>query len=671
VLNKSIQELPVLARLKESDRFSQLRETTPPGVLQILQRCLSDEETRATSEELMSHSGLFVFNKLSRSSSIDDEPCDHQVPELELPALHYFLTCESIEKQQCAMAKMLQLMRSDFTATGNYIINNKLYSTIVHSMLTFPWESSRPNLILASIKLGTYMIFTNSAFKEKLKSLGFIKVFLEACLRLDQRRQLYEFTEAFYKQNTLTVLQLANKHKLFSFARDEVKRTGDRSAVKFMKATISYYGNVSLKLIKLALTNSSFFDAEILDMIVDIPIHFKHRDCSEVILMLGKIMEMLKKERRPPDTKLDIAKNIVIIIIELAFYWPWLEYAHAYGCCTSHAASQSLAFCKNPLLFICGECELTLCIPCASKHYHPFTSLEFSGYHSEATLCLCASRPTLSSCDCYLNPSIEGSLEFLIKEEPSRGLSLMVCGRSLTLVEGQDYFSAVLEHDDGPKVLVGGEPLTVGPRTQRTRTLAYFEVEVKSGGIKDSVGIGFSGFEYRGDSGDVIIDGQVQGRGPKFGSYDCIGVGITPSHIYLTYNGILLRPLYPHPVESDYHVLITLEGIETTVYVRLNSNSWLFKPPLHCTVEEQQFVPYKPEFINAGFLNSMKKLMKSCDDYRKIPELAERLADIKSKAAIMHNFDFKRMMMRRSVTNPYGKKPSKTHKAPSDPCNCF
>jgi hypothetical protein len=671
VLNKSFQELPVLARLKECDRFSHLRETTPPGVLQILQCCLSDEETRATSKELMSHSGLVVFNKLSRSSSIEDEPCDQQVHELELPALHYFLTCESQEKQQCAMVKMLQLMRSGIAPTGNYIINNKLYGTIVHSMLTFPWETSRPNLIFASIKLGTYMIETNSAFKEKLKSLGFIKVFLAACLRLEQKRQLYDFTKAFYKQNTLTVLQLANKHKLFSFARDEVKRSGSEYAVDFMKDTISYYGNVSLKLIKLALTSSSFFDAEILDMIVDIPIHFKHRDCSEVILMLGKITEMLKKERRAPDEKLDITKNIVIVIIELAFYWPWLEYAHAYGCCTSHVASQSLAFCKNPMLFICGECELTLCIPCASKHYHPFTSLEFSGYHSEATLCLCASRPTLSSCDCHLNPRIEGSLEFLIKEEPNQELNLMVYGRSLTLVEGQDYFSAMLEHDDGPKVLVGGEPLIQSRRTQRTRTLAYFEVEVKSGGVKDSVGIGFTGFEYRGDSGDVIIDGQVQGRGPKFGSYDCIGVGITPSHIYLTYNGILLRPLYPHPVESDYHVLITLEGIETTVYVRLNSTSWLFKPPLHCTVEEQQFVPYKPEFINQGFLNSMKKLMSSCDDYRKIPELAERLADIKSKAAIMHNFDYKRMMMRKALMKPHGKKHCKSPKGPSDPCKCF
>jgi hypothetical protein len=550
--------------------------------------------------------------------------------EEELPTLHYFLTYGSPDKQSIVMLKVLKLMRHNKTVPVRYVIKHRLYKHMTHVMATYHWRAPDNVLLAQAAELATLMLIINPALKQELKTIGFLKVFCEACQKLEQKHSLYELAEAFYKESTLTVLQLANKHMLFNTARDEAKYNNDAFAERFVKNTISYYGNVLLKLVKLSL-KSSGPEATIINSIVDIPVYFKQKECAGFFALLRDVERLLRKDR-PPEVKLNIIKNLVNTIIELLFYWPWLRYSHAYGICTSHAASEHLTFCRNPLLFTCEECKLTLCSPCASKHHHPFSSLEFCGYNSPAVQCTCATTPVMSGCDCFSIFDVRTSISFLSKIDHDRHYNLLSNGRCLTLVENKDYFSVLIDHNDGLRELVGGEPLfSEEDKTDQELTLAYFEVEVKSGGIKDAVSIGFTGFQYRGDTGEIMINDKVQSKGPKFGSYDCVGIGVTHTRVYLTYNGLLLQPYHPHPTETDYRLLITLEGMETMVNVRLNSNIWLFKPPYDCSIIEQKFTPSTPDFINADFITNMKRLFSSCDGLRKVPELAEVLGEIKGK----------------------------------------
>jgi hypothetical protein len=549
--------------------------------------------------------------------------------EEELPALHYFLITDSLDKQATAMLKVLRLLRHNKTVPVNYVIKHRLYSHMTRVMANYHWRAPDNVLLAQAAELATRMLFKRPELKQELKTIGFLKVFCEACQKLEQKHSLYEFAEAFYKGSTLTVLQLASKYSLFNTARDEAKYNNDAFAERFVRSAIPYNGNVLLKLVKLSL-KSIGPEAAILNSIVDIPIYFKQKDCTGFFAILRDIEKLLRKDR-PPEDQLDIIKNLVNTIIELLFYWPWLRYSHAYGLCTSHPATEHLTFCRNPLLFTCGECKLTLCSPCASKHHHPFTSLEFCGYNSPAVQCTCASTPVMSGCDCYSFFDVRTSISFVSKIDRSRYYNLLSNGRCLSAIENKDYFSVLVDHD-GIKELVGGESLfSEADKTDQELTLAYFEVEVKSGGIKDAVSIGFTGFQYRGDTGEIMINGTVHSKGPKFGSYDCIGIGVTHTRVYLTYNGLLLQPYHPHPQETDYRLLITLEGMETMVNVRLNSTTWQFKPPYDCSIVEQRFTPSIPDFINADFMANMTQLLNSCNGLRKVPELAEVLGEIKGK----------------------------------------
>lgn len=88
-------------------------------------------------------------------------------------------------------------------------------------------------------------------------------------------------------------------------------------------------------------------------------------------------------------------------------------------------------------------------------------------------------------------------------------------------------------------------------------TLAYFEVKILLGGFYDQVAVGFTsdafysmtefaGYQpgsiaYHGDEGQVFTNGVSQVYGPRFGSHDTVGVGVTRSgDIFFTLNGLLL-----------------------------------------------------------------------------------------------------------------------------------
>mmetsp|Transcript_2130 Transcript_2130/g.5273 ORF Transcript_2130/g.5273 Transcript_2130/m.5273 type:complete len:937 (-) Transcript_2130:3789-6599(-) len=693
VLSESFHEIPILGRQKEADRFNFLTaKKVPQGVLQILQCCLADEDKRATSSELVLHHGIDIFCRISKLKIVideDDHPSENYVLESELPALNYFLTCESEEKQDCAMIQILSLMKVKMTVPVKYIIVHKLYKPIIYRINNTTWEPTlrlRDKLVFSGVKLGTLMMMQEVCLTHKMKKLGFMKIFLEAVQTMNEKKSLYEFIYKFSKHNTLTVMQLAHKHMLFQRARESASTASDMYSKEFIKNSISNYGSISIKLIERQHLGETK-PKEILDMITDIPVHFKMRDCNKIIDMLSKVERSLKEiKKKKYYEKLENIKTIVMRIIELLFFWPWLKYAHAHDMCTNHVLADFMSFCRNPLLFICKECSTVLCVPCASKHYHPFTCLEYVGYmYNEYNNCKCASNSIFTSCNCSMAnttasiastipPTSANALDFLLRsEEVIKVHSLYLNGVCLNHVVNEEYYGINLDKEEGPWLLETGEPLfSEDALVDRERTLAYFEVELKSGGIYDDITIGFTGFEYAADTGLISIDGQNEGRGPIYGSYDIIGLGITASYVYLTYNGLLLRPLHRHPIQTDYRLKISLRGEETAVNVRLNSTNFLFKSPVDCMIEGSSFIPEPPEFINEGFIKHINSLLKECESQRKKnpADLTDIVSDIKAKAENVIKIDLRRLIQMKNsriVNETSGKRRRK----PSDPCVLF
>lgn len=674
MLNRSFHEISALGRLKEGDRFTYLQtHHIPQGIQQILHLCLADEERRATSAELLTHHGLEIFCRIAKLEvKIEDEdtPSISHFPDIELPALHYFLTCDSEAKQDCAMIQMLELLRTKKTGPVNYIISNRLYTPIIKRILHSQWDFKRERLMYSAIKLGTLMIYNGKNMRHKLKKRGFLKVFIEAKAILSDKRELYEFACQFLKNNTLTVMQLAYKHELFNFAREMAKEPqADCHSICFIKDSISYLGSNSIKLIEHHLNETHEVDA--LSMLSNIPIQFRVRSAFEVVSVLTDIEKSLGRVKKLPSKKLRIFKELIINVIELIFYWPWLKLTHAQGICTGHRASQFMNFCKNPLLFYCNDCGLYLCVTCASMHYHPFTSLKYCGYCSEAVNCGCVTS-TMSNCSCNSGPTEMKSLDFLKKADISSTHRLVRNGVLLTQSASLDYFPVNLGSDEGFVILEGMEPLIEPHDLQLENTLAYFEVDIKSGGIQDKIGVGITGFEYRGDTGFIRIDGIAQGIAPLFGSYDNVGLGITATHIYLTFNGLLLRPLHRHPIHTDYRLKIILEGSETSVNVKLNTNSWIFKPPESIsTIENDRFIPEAPDYINEPFIKKMKSRLKDCKRYRKHSELAEKVDELELLTQNVLSFDYKHLMrLRKAKMTEQDVSRKRRGKSP-DPCMLF
>ena len=111
--------------------------------------------------------------------------------------------------------------------------------------------------------------------------------------------------------------------------------------------------------------------------------------------------------------------------------------------------------------------------------------------------------------------------------------------------------------------------------------MGYFEIKVVLGGFYNQVAIGvttdafyplseFIGYQnnsvsYHGDDGKCYINGHSFTYGPKFGSSDAVGCGVTThGNVYFTYNGMLL-PKIKFEELGNFYPAFSIRGKLTTV----------------------------------------------------------------------------------------------------------
>jgi hypothetical protein len=73
-------------------------------------------------------------------------------------------------------------------------------------------------------------------------------------------------------------------------------------------------------------------------------------------------------------------------------------------------------------------------------------------------------------------------------------------------------------------------------------TVAYYEVKILKAGKYERIEVALLGTEvtYYGVSGEIRVGNRVVCKGPRFGSFDVVGVGLLRNgKVFFTYNGLL------------------------------------------------------------------------------------------------------------------------------------
>ena len=108
---------------------------------------------------------------------------------------------------------------------------------------------------------------------------------------------------------------------------------------------------------------------------------------------------------------------------------------------------------------------------------------------------------------------------------------------------------------------------------------AYFEIYILAAGNQEDISIGLlgTGVIYYGSNGNIFRSGHFVGIGPRFGSYDTVGVGLHDNKVFFTYNGLLIRPLIPCYVAYPVKAIISTAS---SGYFNINvkTSNWMFQP---------------------------------------------------------------------------------------------
>lgn len=89
-----------------------------------------------------------------------------------------------------------------------------------------------------------------------------------------------------------------------------------------------------------------------------------------------------------------------------------------------------------------------------------------------------------------------------------------------------------------------------------------------------------TGVIYRTINGNVKINSLEVLSGPRAGSYDTVGIGITPKHrAFLTYNGLIVFPTFHCEFPQHFRPRVIMNGSDCEVQIELRS--WMLGRELH------------------------------------------------------------------------------------------
>ncbi|CAG9321921.1 unnamed protein product [Blepharisma stoltei] len=590
----TLEELPTLRDCSDKERQEAIKiRFQDPAIDCILADAFKDSNSKAPFNH--------PFVKVWRGLWLKDWSMVDSSSIRELFALRSGLFFENIQAQFLALKKVLILGSSHSSEIYDHLSSSHILSDFLQLCMKFDWKGSR-NLIDSVFLIMQYKPATHG-FQEQLVDIGFLGIIPIAIKRNITPNILYDFAIRFIDDNTLTLLQIL-------WDADVPKRAlgGDKIDAGFLKSTIAYYGPNSLDIMKEAMKSEFLNEYRVLQAMLEVPFYFKLERHRDVLELLEKI---IAKGKNQSEFIVDILKNTVLILAEILSLPKVLQYHHASGQCTSHSTQQFMCYVgKNPLLIYCIDCNISLCTVCYCAA-HAGHNKRFLLYLNPHFRCNCEEEHKVILCDIS---------EFRLPEKNTKRYMISRNGE-ISLEDHKGIYKSGRE-----KVKITTEkPLVTNWDKNRVGTVIYYEVKIlRAGKYEDiTIGIDGTGISYKGMNGKIFKGDEEVSLGPRFGSWDIVGIGMTNyKKVYVTYNGLVVHPLISCDPGPELRPIISMgDGCE----IQLKLRSWMFQPPE--SPNQPLFyseILQESKHLLENLFNLIKKVCRKNNKDRKCQDLIEK-----------------------------------------------
>lgn len=587
--------------------FSQIEDS----IGRVLSALYDDSQCRRAGD-LLSNSIIKIWSMIKNREDLDTNDPD------VLPGLVLGLKFEDPAVSVKCFEAILRYAIEFRVIAYDYLIGESITNVFLRSAASYQDWSKNSQILNIFLEI-LYSRLDNPNFKDKIMRFGVLEI-LKKIQYNSKDVNINLIFDIFYKfsiGNTLTILQIAQELDLLKMA--ESQRSISTHAKNFMY-TVPYYGPSSVNFIK-ELWCRRVIDSEIklLQKLYEVPAFFKVDHFAIALFIIDEVLKNIGRAHTK-EVFLNTIRFVICNMGELLCMPRLLTYLSCIGECTNHYIQNNKNKCyqgKNPLIAMCKQCNIAVCNPCAA-YKHAGHAIEYCHYQSPHNECACI--------DCHELPSI--NLEEIQLPKISDGVNLVDSrGKRFTLYRVNHLKVIRPQCTNVLKTVESLESeLPTGMR-------CYYEVKVISAGFYEDIILSYenTGVEYHGKDGKIYKNGVEFFQGPRFGSYDFVGLGLTRNHAIVTYNGLLLHPLVPITLPNEIRPHVTLNGENTSINFNL-SREVKFKPPERLEDLDAMFDKAHVDESRHILKKLGKKVFESSKAMNR-KEFRERVEEIRSKAA--------------------------------------
>lgn len=542
---RNLNEIPVLREIYEKDRIKQLPiKYNDPALEHMLKRTLKD----ANSSSIFDHSFIRIWTGLCKNDPVLIENTTFK----ELHALNSGIQFENDICKALSIKKMLEIATERSSETYQYLIRWEIFNNFLRACIFFDWISF-PNLLDSLFLILNHKVPSQN-FKEFLTEIGFLSLLPITIVPEVNPIIVYDFVLKFMENNTLTILQIIRDNRILDKILARASKVKDDE--KFIRSTMPYYGPHSIEIIESAYYLLGINEDRAIQALLEVPYYFKLENYQTLVKMLQSMIKRGVISQKNQDSITDMLKAVVLIIGELLVLPNFLQSHHIRGICISHSSEQFLSYLgKNPLLVECLDCGIPLCTICFSlSHMHH--KCKFLHYFQAHFRCACAETHEIHNTD---------PAQFLLPRYNQQFVFVMSNGKN----QAANTFKS-----NGYLKVTTSEPLINSWNEMHRGVVAYFEVKILRAGTSESIVIELdgTGASYNSLTGIITNNFVEVGKGPRFGSYDTVGMGLTSNNrVFVTFNGLIVHPLINVEAKQEIKPIVTLNGDGYEIEIRLRN----------------------------------------------------------------------------------------------------
>ena len=492
--------------------------------------------------------------------------------------LHSGLFFNDPVSRKLVIKKMLVLGKND-TEIYEYLVSRNLFGVFIDKCIKIDWKEC-PELLEPFYKFLRYKP-KDHEYKGKLGELGILGL-VSTTLELDpHNRGFLNFVQDFAYENTLTLLQILYDKGVVSRSIKVAKYSPHDK--DFLSHTMSFYGPHSISIIEQIYLSELFSNISIIEALIEIPYQFKLEKVSSLMKLL---LTIIKKSNYKEDS--EIIKSSLNLVNELICLPVLLQQNHLKGSCSSHT-DEDFLLSKNKFLINCIDCNVPICSSCHKSVHKQHTSY-YMLHITPHFRCNCVEMHSMVP----NRPS-----DFILPKYRKAFIFTGSNGQQFLESQSNSFFT---ERD-----LIISTSECFDP-VDKDSLIGYFEVRVLKAGSYENIVIGLLGSEiyYHSMNGSITYKNSLIGKGPRFGSYDTVGIGVLRSYqAFITYNGLLLNQMFKCEETSNVKLFLGMFGDSCHIEVKVNNFLFLaVRNGLDCFVGESKKTL---EEVFKIFINVLKK----------------------------------------------------------------